>query len=338
MRARCLTLIHTKLTAKMGHLILKKLNFFLYESYYIVFIMLIKGGENMKKSLIWLIIAVIIVFTGGTIWVSNNHSDPAHSSNYNQAMSDGKAAARNLEYRKAAKYFDQAYEIKSTKTALNSSKQANLLANAVTQADNYHFTRAITNANDAASIADGYSIMNDQATKLSSNLQEVKSNIDNEVKPLLVKADQYTKNKDFQNASSTYQSVIDLPYIKEKYYQKYLKQAQDSLKEVQKLQDEADSNEQSSSDEESAQSSSSQSSEQSSSANHHAMGDHTVNGKVVDSDTISQIKKRLDSLGYNSAAWSPQDMIDLYRVVNNQNGKSTPEDITKDDVESYLKR
>lgn len=65
------------------------------------------------------------------------------------------------------------------------------------------------------------------------------------------------------------------------------------------------------------------------------MGDHTVNGKTVQSGTLAQIKQQLSSLGYDANAWSPQDMINLYRSVN-QNGSKTPAQITKNDVENYL--
>lgn len=66
------------------------------------------------------------------------------------------------------------------------------------------------------------------------------------------------------------------------------------------------------------------------------MGDHTVNGKEVDQETIENVKKKLKSLGYNPASWSPQDIINLYRYASNQ-GHDTPDKITKDDVNGYLK-
>lgn len=65
------------------------------------------------------------------------------------------------------------------------------------------------------------------------------------------------------------------------------------------------------------------------------MGDHTVNGQTVGNNTLAQIKQQLSNLGYDANAWSPQDMINLYRSVN-QNGTKTPAQITKNDVENYL--
>lgn len=64
-----------------------------------------------------------------------------------------------------------------------------------------------------------------------------------------------------------------------------------------------------------------------------AMGDHKVNGKTVASSQISQLRKKVGSLGYDSSSWSPQDLIDLYR----KSGHSDPNQITKNDIKSYLK-
>lgn len=66
-------------------------------------------------------------------------------------------------------------------------------------------------------------------------------------------------------------------------------------------------------------------------------GDHTVNGKVVSDKMISILQERLNSLGFNPEAWSPQDVINLYRYCS-QKGHSDPGQITKQDVESYLKK
>lgn len=65
-------------------------------------------------------------------------------------------------------------------------------------------------------------------------------------------------------------------------------------------------------------------------------GDHTVNGKEVDQDTIINVKDKLKGLGFNANAWSPQDIINLYRYCVNK-GHSDPDQITKEDVEGYLK-
>lgn len=67
------------------------------------------------------------------------------------------------------------------------------------------------------------------------------------------------------------------------------------------------------------------------------MGDHTVNGKTVQDDTLAAIKKQLNALGFDANSWSPQDMIDLYRYAN-RNGTTSPEAITKDEVNAYLKQ
>lgn len=68
-----------------------------------------------------------------------------------------------------------------------------------------------------------------------------------------------------------------------------------------------------------------------------AMGDHKVKGEEVTQPTIDAIKKRMDSLGYNSNAWSPQDVINMYRKAAN-NGHDSVDSITKEDIQSYLKK
>lgn len=64
-------------------------------------------------------------------------------------------------------------------------------------------------------------------------------------------------------------------------------------------------------------------------------GDHTVNGKTVSEDTIINVKDKIKSLGFNPNAWSPQDIIDLYRFCVNR-GHSDPDQITRSDVQDYL--
>ena len=67
------------------------------------------------------------------------------------------------------------------------------------------------------------------------------------------------------------------------------------------------------------------------------MGDHKVKGEEVTQPTIDAIKKRMDSLGYNSSAWSPQDVINMYRKAAD-NGHDSVDSITKEDIQSYLKK
>ncbi len=64
-------------------------------------------------------------------------------------------------------------------------------------------------------------------------------------------------------------------------------------------------------------------------------GDHTVSGKTVSEDTIISVKNKLKVLGFNPNAWSPQDIIDLYRFCVNH-GHSDPDQITRSDVQDYL--
>ncbi|KRM39384.1 lipoprotein [Lactobacillus hamsteri DSM 5661 = JCM 6256] len=264
-------------------------------------------------------------------------------------MEDGKTLVKAKKYAKASRIFEKAYQIKSTKKAHAYSTQADMMADAVSDAKNYRFALAISSAKKAANQANGYHVLTSHARSLKKALEEVKANIDNEIKPLLTKARENEDNEEYDDALSDYQDVIDLPYINGKYYAKYLKLAQDGVKRVKKLAlDNDEEDKQSSTDNkeddqstsenssESSESSSSQSSVDNEIKNHHT-GDHTVNGQTVQADTLSEIKKQLDSLGYNSSAWSPQDMINLYRSVN-QDSQAKPSQITKDDVESYLKK
>ena len=307
----------------------------------------------MKKFLIWTgLIAIVIIVCGG-FWIYQHPSQNSSASSYSDTMEDGKALVKAKKYAKASRVFEKAYQIKSTKKARAYSTQADAMADAVSDANNYRFALAISSAKKATNQANGYHVLTSHARSLKKTLEDVKDNVDSEVKPLLTKASENEDNEEYDDALSDYQDVIDLPYINGKYYAKYLKQAQDGVKRVKKLasnndqddkQSSTNSNNKKNDDQSNSEESSSESEESSSSQssvdnkikNHHT-GDHTVNGQTVQADTLSKIKKQLDSLGYNSSAWSPQDMINLYRSVN-QDGQTKPNQITKDDVESYLKK
>lgn len=301
----------------------------------------------MKKSLIWTVAIVIIIALGGGFWISKNSSQESEASSYTEAMNSGKSLVQAKKYAKASRAFEKAYQIKSTKAARAYSEQADELADAISDAKNYRFTLAISSAKSAANKDNGYQVMTNYAKSLTDTLTEVKDNVDNEIKPLFVKGKDNEDDEQYDDALKNYQEIIDLPYINGKYYAKYLKQAQDDANRVKKLtSNNADQNNRKKDDQSSSSSSAenSQSSESSSSQsstdkeiNSHHSGDHTVNGQTVQDDTLTEIKKQLDSLGYNSSAWSPQDMIDLYRSVN-QTSRTNPSQITKDDVENYLKK
>lgn len=51
---------------------------------------------------------------------------------------------------------------------------------------------------------------------------------------------------------------------------------------------------------------------------------------------VQQIRTQLDKLGESTAGWSPQDLINLFNYAYQQ-GHTTIDSITKDDVEGYLK-
>ena len=51
---------------------------------------------------------------------------------------------------------------------------------------------------------------------------------------------------------------------------------------------------------------------------------------------VQQIRTHLDNLGESTAGWSPQDLINLFNYAYQQ-GHTTIDSITKDDVKGYLK-
>ncbi|MCT3475393.1 hypothetical protein EFR27_09595, partial [Lactobacillus delbrueckii subsp. bulgaricus] len=61
-----------------------------------------------------------------------------------------------------------------------------------------------------------------------------------------------------------------------------------------------------------------------------------VGGSTVTSRDVQQIRTQLDNLGESTAGWSPQDLINLFNYAYQQ-GHTTIDSITKDDVEGYLK-
>ena len=65
-----------------------------------------------------------------------------------------------------------------------------------------------------------------------------------------------------------------------------------------------------------------------------ALTDLKLQVRVVDGTSASG-KDKIKSLGFNPNAWSPQDIIDLYRFCVNR-GHSDPDQITRSDVQDYL--
>lgn len=312
----------------------------------------------MKKSTIWSIIVVAVLALGGAgvYFYSSQQKqsqEQAANSSYSSHMQAGKEAVKAKKYSQAADEFDQAYQAKATVQAKNYKAQAENLADSIKLAKTtVKYVSALNLAQKAQEQNGGYSVMTSQAKKLVKQLKAVKDNYDSEIKPLLKKAAKAMEDSDYDSAVSTYSRILDLPYINGAYYAKVRSNVKDLLKEAKSKQDESssssenssssssDSSSKSSSKESSSSSSSAASSSASSSSNQ-AEGSGTSNndkvgGSTVTSRDVQQIRTQLDNLGESTAGWSPQDLINLFNYAYQQ-GHTTIDSITKDDVEGYLK-
>lgn len=309
----------------------------------------------MKKSTIWSIVVVAVLALGGAgaYFYSSQHKqsqEQAASSSYSSHMQAGKEAVKAKKYSQAADEFDQAYQAKATAQAKNYQAQAENLADSVKLAKTtVKYASALNLAQKAQEQDGGYSVMTSQAKKLVKQLKAVKDNYDSEIKPLLNKAAKAMEDGDYDSAVSTYSSILDLPYINGAYYAKVRSNVKDLLKEAKSKQEDASSSSESSSSassdssskSSSKESSSSSSSAASSSSSNQAEGSGTSNndkvgGSTVTSRDVQQIRTQLDNLGESTAGWSPQDLINLFNYAYQQ-GHTTIDSITKDDVEGYLK-
>ncbi|MFV4980000.1 hypothetical protein [Lactobacillus delbrueckii] len=310
----------------------------------------------MKKSTIWSIIVVAVLALGGAgVYFYSSQQKQSQeqmaNSSYSSHMQAGKEAVKAKRYSQAADEFDQAYQAKATAQAKNYQAQAENLADSIKLAKTtVKYASALNLAQKAQEQNGGYSVMTSQAKKLVKQLKAVKDNYDSEIKPLLNKAAKAMEDGDYDSAVSTYSSILDLPYINGAYYAKVRSNVKDLLKEAKSKQEDSssesssssssDSSSKSSSKESSSSSSSAASSSASSSSNQ-AEGSGTSNndkvgGSTVTSRDVQQIRTQLDNLGESTAGWSPQDLINLFNYAYQQ-GHTTIDSITKDDVEGYLK-
>lgn len=307
----------------------------------------------MKKSTIWSIIVVAVLALGGAgvFFYSSQQKqsqEQTANSSYSSHMQAGKEAVKAKKYSQAADEFDQAYQTKATAQAKNYQAQAENLADSIKLAKTtVKYASALNLAQKAQEQNGGYSVMTSQAKKLVKQLKAVKDNYDSEIKPLLNKAAKAMEDGDYDSAVSTYSSILDLPYINGAYYAKVRSNVKDLLKEAKSKQEDSSSSESSSSSSSSdsssskASSSSSSSSSAASSSSNQAEGSGTSNndkvgGSTVTSRNVQQIRTQLDKLGESTAGWSPQDLINLFNYAYQQ-GHTTIDSITKDDVKGYLK-
>lgn len=309
----------------------------------------------MKKSTIWSIVVVAVLALGGAgayLYSSQQKQsqEQTASSSYSSHMQAGKEAVKAKKYSQAADEFDQAYQAKATAQAKNYQAQAENLADSVKLAKTTaKYASALNLAQKAQEQNGGYSVMTSQAKKLVKQLKAVKDNYDSEIKPLLNKAAKAMEDGDYDSAVSTYSSILDLPYINGAYYAKVRSNVKDLIKEAKSKQEDSSSSSESSSSSSSdsssksssKESSSSSSSAASSSSSNQAEGSGTSNndkvgGSTVTSRDVQQIRTQLDNLGESTAGWSPQDLINLFNYAYQQ-GHTTIDSITKDDVKGYLK-
>lgn len=306
----------------------------------------------MKKSTILSIIVVAVLALGGAgvyFYSSQQKQSQEQTANssYSSHMEAGKEAVKAKKYSQAADEFDQAYQAKATAQAKNYQAQAENLADSVKLAKTtVKYASALNLAQKAQEQNGGYSVMTSQAKKLVKQLKAVKDNYDSEIKPLLNKAAKAMEDSDYDSAVSAYSSILDLPYIKGAYYAKVRSDVKDLLKEAKSKQEDSSSSSESSSSDSSSKSSSKESSSSSSSAassssSNQVEGSGTSNndkvgGSTVTSRDVQQIRNQLDNLGESTAGWSPQDLINLFNYAYQQ-GHTTIDSITKDDVEGYLK-
>ncbi len=306
----------------------------------------------MKKSTILSIIVVAVLALGGAgvyFYSSQQKQSQEQTANssYSSHMQAGKEAVKAKKYSQAADEFDQAYQAKATAQAKNYQAQAENLADSVKLAKTtVKYASALNLAQKAQEQNGGYSVMTSQAKKLVKQLKAVKDNYDSEIKPLLNKAAKAMEDSDYDSAVSAYSSILDLPYINGAYYAKVRSDVKDLLKEAKSKQEDSSSSSESSSSDSSSKSSSKESSSSSSSAasssssnqaeGSGASNNDKVGGSTVTSRDIQQIRNQLDNLGESTAGWSPQDLINLFNYAYQQ-GHTTIDSITKDDVEGYLK-
>lgn len=284
----------------------------------------------MKKSTIWTIVAVVIIAIGGGVFYATQKSNNNQvDASYNSAMQSGKDAVAEKDYSKASSDFDKALGIKKTAQAEAYKAQANNMLSAISSTKAGKYEQALNKVDKVVNQANGYSVLVSQGRKLKSTVKDVQDNYEHEIKPLLDAASADAENKQYQKAVDQYQKVLDLPYIDGKYYAKYRKEAEAGLsdnKEAAKAEKAENSNH-------TGAKSDGQDTGNAGNTGEGSMGDHKVHGKTVTDGEIAELRQRVTKLGFNGMSWSPQDLIDLYR----KSGRANPSQITKDDIQSYLK-
>ncbi|RMC38647.1 hypothetical protein F5ESL0236_06855 [Lactobacillus sp. ESL0236] len=300
----------------------------------------------MKKTTIWTIVAAVVVVLGGSFFfVKQNSTNNQVEASYNQAITHGKKAVANKNYAEASNKFKQALNIKKTKQAAAYKSQADNMLVTIKYAQDGKYDQALKAINQVITKSNGYPVLTKQGEKLKSLVEDVEDDYKHEIKPIFATASQAEADKQYLKAIEQYQKVLNLPYIGDKYYQKYKNIAQAGIKKDKKaatngksaIQGYAAISGNGSSSNNHAKSNNAQNSigatGNAGKTGEGSMGNHQVNGKTVAKNQIAQLRKRVGKLGYDAMSWSPQDLIDLYRSSKRAN----PNLITKRDVQKYLK-
>ncbi|MDF7671821.1 hypothetical protein PT281_00785 [Lactobacillus sp. ESL0701] len=288
----------------------------------------------MKKTTIWTIVAVaLIALGGGVIYGTQKASSNQVNAAYTEAIDNGKNAVMDKDYVRASSDFAKAGKIKETSLATAYKNQADGMLSAIADAKDGEYTDALNTVDNVIHENHGYSLLIKQGQKLKTTLKDVKDNYEHELKPLFDQAKKAEQDKQYQQAVDHYQKILNLPYIDGKYYAKYKDKAQKGIANNKEAAKDNGSSVTTAKSQTPTNNSAIGDTGNAGKTGEGAMGNHKVNGKTVGTSQIAQLRKKLKSLGFDPMSWSPQDLIDMYRST----GHSDPSQITKQDVQNYLK-
>lgn len=293
----------------------------------------------MKKSKLWIAtVALLTMFTTAAC-SSQSSSSNNDNSTYTSLMAAGKKAAKSQDYKTAQAKFSAANKEKNTKESKAYAEQAKQLNKAQGSIDKFNYNTSLTQLTKAIGQQNGYSVMTNQAKKLYNTVDEVQSNLDNELMPLYNKAQAAYDKGNYDKAEDYATQLLSMPYLDGQYKDYYDEIRKDAETLLDKAKDkngdsnnEADTN---SSSEDSSSSNSDSSSSSSSSASSSSSSDSmTLNGQAVTPNVIAQVRAKLTDIGANVSSWSDQDVVNFMRSAAN-NGHTTIDSYTQEDVNNY---
>jgi hypothetical protein len=288
----------------------------------------------MKKKLFAVLAALSLVFTLSACGQSSKSSSSSNSDvRYARLMKQGKRQARQYKYAAAENSFEEAQDAKDTKTARAYAEQADHLAEAKADINEYEFSDAKEALAKAKNQSNGYDVMTDRADDLHDTISTVVRRFKRDINPLKRDAKDAISENDYQSAIADYQEILDLPYINGKYYRKVKKQVKRLL---------ANAQEKAAAQKQTTQSTTTSSSSSASSAqgnpsqgNKSAPAGYVVGGQTVSMSARGQIRSRLTDLGYDQSQFTDDQVVGIFNTAYN-NGHQSPAEITKDDVAQYL--